>query len=398
MWQDDAAFAGFGPDPLDPHAPRATDSTAAGGRTELRAAVRRQSPRLPGIYGMLDRQDRLIYVGKSKNLRSRLLSYFNPAVAAEKAGKIIETARRIVWEPQPSEFAALLREQQLIRRWTPRWNVQEMPRRQRPVYLCLGRGPAACFFLSRLPPRDAIACEGPFQGAGRMGRAVEALNKHFRLRDCTNSQTFHFTDQLSLFDLEHRPGCLRYEIGTCSGPCAAAVSLAQYDAQILAARSFLDGFNDEPLSATREAMERAAATMNFERAASLRDDSRALEHLHRRLLQLADARQRYTFIYSVPGVDGRAVWYLIRAGEITDAARAPVCPSTYAETRGKIRRWRIEADNTPERGLGPYPHTLSLISSWFRKHPGQLQWTFHPSEAGRKYRRMARVTADSAAP
>jgi excinuclease ABC subunit C len=389
MWQDESNFDGFGPNPLDPENQRNLVSTEVSGRDGLRAAVRREAPKSPGVYGMIDRNDRLIYVGKSKSLRSRLLSYFCAAAAGEKAGKIIETARRIVWEVQPGEFAALIREQQLIRRWTPRWNVQEIPKRQRPVYLCLGRGPAASFFLCRLPPADVISCEGPFHGAGRMGRAVDTLNSFFKLRDCKNSQGFSFSNQMSLFDLDHRPGCLRYEIGTCSGPCAAKVSLKAYNEQISAARSFLDGFNGEPLTALQDAMERAAQQRNYEYAARLRDDLRAMEYLYGKLLWLAEARRRYTFVYAASSPAGNSIWYLIRAGEVADHLAAPQCPSTYAQARGVLRRWRAETESTCDRGHGPYPHTLSLVASWFRKHPHELGRTFHPADAGRKYRGLA---------
>ncbi len=390
MWQDENAFAGFGPNPLDPHPLNALQEISGGDRQLLRSAVRKECPKLPGVYGMIDRNKRLIYVGKSKSLRSRLLSYFNPVVAEEKAGKIIENAASIVWEVQHSEFSALLREQQLIRRWTPRWNVQEIPKRQRPVYLCLGSGPAACFFLSRLPPAETIGCEGPFQGAGRMTRAIETLNKYFRLRDCKNSQTFYFSNQLSLFELDQRPGCLRYEIGTCSGPCTGKVSLSSYNNQVNAARGFLDGFNSEPLTHLQEEMERAAALQFYERAGKMRDELRALDYLYRKLQWLAQARRRYTFVYSVPGQSGLGVWYLIRAGEVADVVAAPVCPSTYAEARSTVQRWRGEVEATSDRGYGPYPHTLSLVASWFRKFPVQLERTFHPGDAGRKYRQMAR--------
>ncbi|XZE51825.1 GIY-YIG nuclease family protein [Planctomycetaceae bacterium SH139] len=390
MWTEDVKFAGFGPNSLDPHAPR--QLTEVGGKLpgELRKAVRTSVPKLPGVYGMLDRDERLIYVGKSKSLRNRLLSYFNPAVAEEKAGRIITAAERIVWEESSSEFAALLREQQLIRRWTPRWNVQEMPRRQRSVYLCLGRGPAAYFFLSRVPPKDTLACEGPFRGAGRMGQAVDALNTFFRLRDCKNSQGFHFSNQLSLFDVDHRPGCLRFEIGTCSGPCAAAVSLESYNSQLNQARSFLDGFNAEPLMQVQESMERAARDLNFEHAAKLRDDWRSLNYLYRQLAWLAEARGKYTFVYSVPGHDGLGIWYFIRAGEVNDVVSAPTCPATYGTVRKTVKRWAVAAEQTVDRGHGPYPHTLSLVASWFRKNAAQLQRAFPPAEAGRKYRGLAR--------
>lgn len=386
MWHEEGRFEGFGPNAFDPHGPRELQQLVGSDATKLRAAVRQQIPKHPGVYGMLDQRHRLIYVGKSKTLRSRLLSYFNPAVANEKAGRIIESTRHIVWETQPNEFAALLREQQLIRRWTPRWNVQEIPKRQRPVYLCLGRGPAAMFFLSRLPPKESVVCEGPFHGIGRMGRAVDALNKHFRLRDCKNSQGFHFSNQLSLFEIEHRPGCLRYEIGSCSGPCAGAVSLTDYNKQLQEAKSFLAGENDDPLLQMQANMEQAARDLNFEFAARLRDDIRSLEYLYRKLLWLAEARRRFTFVYSAPSLDDRPLWYLIRAGEVFDVMVAPQSPASYAESRAQLRQWQTACQHAATSG--PYPHTLSLVASWFRKNSGDLSRTFSPHEAGRKYRSL----------
>ena len=429
MWNEEAKFEGFGPNPVDPFESRNLSRLKGVQREDLRAAVRGAVPKLPGVYGMLDRNERLIYVGKSKTLRNRLLSYFSPKLAAEKAGRIIETTRHIVWEVQPSEFSALLREQQLIRRWTPRWNVQEIPKRQRPVYLCLGRDPAVCFFLSRLPPKDFISCEGPFMGAGRMGRAVDVLNSHFRLRDCKNTQGFHFSNQLSLFELDQRPGCLRFEIGTCSGPCAGKVSLGGYSQQVNAARSFLDGFNSEPITALQDAMERSAKMLNFEHAARLRDDLRAMDYLYAKLRWLADARRRFNFIYAGKnhGADVVAAgsdvagnqsldsaWYLIRAGEVVEVMAAPRCPDSFAAAKPVLRRWRAEIETSvgnatgastlgtralgastseaslaADRGHGPYPHTLSLVAAWFRKFPNELDRTFHPGDAGYRYRRFS---------
>lgn len=396
MWTDDSKFDGFGPNALNPLGPSPLHSISGVERAELRQNVRQSIPSVPGVYGMLDHQQRLIYVGKSKSLRSRLLSYFNPAVAQEKAGRIIETARQIVWETQPSEFAALLREQQLIRRWVPRWNVQEVPKRQRPVYLCLGRGPAATFFLSRVPPQDGVVFAGPFLGAGRMSRAVDALNTYFRLRDCKNSQGFHFSEQLTLFEIERRAGCLRLEIGSCSGPCAGVVSLQQYNQQIVLAKKFLDGHCDAPLQELKKTMARAAEDWNFEFAAKTRDDLRCLEYLHRKLCWLDQARNRFHFIYApachptlIANKEAKPLWYFIRSGEVCDVMIAPQTPSDYAQMRKQLRQWHDQADDVT--GHGPYPHTLFLVASWFKKHQIELCQTFQPDEAGRKYRNIHRV-------
>ena len=174
-WREEPQV-GFGTDSLCPYAPRRIEVVGGKSKRALRDHMLQSCPQVPGVYGMLNRKGELTYVGKSKSLRSRLLSYFADSNARQKGGRIIESTRAIQWETQPSEFASLVREQSLIRRFSPRWNVQGVPKRQRPVYLCLGRKPAT-FFLSALPPRECQAIEGPFFGVGRMKTAVDSLNR-----------------------------------------------------------------------------------------------------------------------------------------------------------------------------------------------------------------------------
>lgn len=378
-WHDEPEL-GFGVDPFNPHKPRPIDAVGASSAEELRQKIVQACPRVPGVYGMLDRKGALIYVGKSKSLRSRLLSYFAASNAEEKGGRIIENARAIQWETQPSEFAALVREQQLIRKFTPRWNVQGVPKRQRPVYLCLGKNPAY-FFLAAIPPADCIGVEGPFHGAGRMRQAVDSLNKVFRLRDCSEKQVFHFAEQMQLFDLEHRPGCLRLEVGTCIGPCAAACTRSEYDAHVNAAEGFLDGFNNEPLERVRTQLQKAIDDQQYELAARAYDTMKSLEYLDRKLAMLASARRRYTFIYAVPGYDGCGCWYLIHCGEIADVIAAPRNQEEYEGLRPKIEAWSNATANPLARGHGTHPHTLQLVASWFRKNRDQLNCTFPTSKA-----------------
>ena len=104
--------------------------------------IRREVPCAPGVYGMVDRQGELIYVGQSKSLRNRLVSYFAGSAPC-KAQRIIAHAQRLLWETAPDEFAALLRELELIRRRRPQFNVRGQPNRRRPPYLILGRGSTA---------------------------------------------------------------------------------------------------------------------------------------------------------------------------------------------------------------------------------------------------------------
>ena len=380
---------GFGVDPFNPRAARPVEAVGATTKEKLKRQLRQSCPRVPGVYGMLDRSGDLIYVGKSKSLRNRLLSYFSAANEEEKGGRIIENTRAIQWETQPSEFAALLREQQLIRQFTPRWNVQGVPKRQRPVYLCLGRAPAPQFFLSPKIPKDYIALQGPFFGAKRMANAVDALNKVFRLRDCSQQQTFEFAEQLSLFQIDHRPGCLRLELNTCLGPCAAACTRSEYASQVNAAESFLDGFNDEPLIALQDQMESASANRQYELAGRAYQTLKSLRYVHRKLTMLANARRKFSFVYAVPGYDGCHTWYLIHCGEVSAVAATPIGRDGYQAIKPIINGWKATLESAADRGHGPFPYTLGTVASWFKKNPAELDRTFAPEQAGRKYYRKS---------
>jgi excinuclease ABC subunit C len=376
-------FTGFGPDTLAPGLPPfPLFQVRAGRASKLRQRVRAECPRCPGVYGMADANDELIYVGKAKCLRIRLLSYFRPRSRDAKAGRILTQTRRIVWEPRPSEFSALLRELELIRRWQPRFNVQGRPGRRRHTYVCLGRRPAAYAFLAPRPPSTAFACFGPVP-AGRSAReAVRRVNDWFRLRDCTQSQEMAFADQGELFPVVRAPGCLRLEIGTCLGPCAAACSREAYRDQVRAARAFLAGEDDSPLSTLEQEMAAASAALQFERAAALRDKVAALRWLRDRLARLRRAHDGHSFVYPVTGTGGGPdLWYLIHHGRVAHVLPAPTdeagrCTAVAAveavygaeEARGRL----LAADEVDG---------VLLAAAWFRRHPEELERTLTPDAA-----------------
>ena len=124
------SFTEFGPSAYLVDAPAPRHIRADAGKTgKLRAQLRVLAPQQPGVYGMIDAHQELIYVGKAKNLRTRLLSYFRPRSLPPRARKIIRHTASILWQACPTEFSSLLRELELIRRWRPRWNVQGQPLR-----------------------------------------------------------------------------------------------------------------------------------------------------------------------------------------------------------------------------------------------------------------------------
>jgi excinuclease ABC subunit C len=358
----------------------------------LHGQVRLLCPRNPGIYGMVDEWGELIYVGKAKSLRARLLSYFRPRSRTKKAARILGQTVTLAWEPCPSEFAALLRELELIRRWRPRWNVEGQPLRRQMAFVCVGRQPASYVFLTRRPPANALATFGPIPAGSRARAAVCRINDLFQLRDCPKIQEMIFPDQSGLFTLERAPGCLRFEIGTCLGPCTGMCGREVYSGRVKAARSFLAGTEAGPLGGLTKAMAAAAQAQEFERAAALRDRLEALTWLSARLERLRDARARMSFVYPVAGKASPTLWYLIHSGRTIKYVDEP-----RDSIGARLAREAIHAVlRSPSADLlESHEHVdgMMLVMAWFRKNPKELSKTLtadqalakcHPTSSSRK--------------
>lgn len=383
-------FTGFGPSRFRPADEDATGHSVRGrGEKALRRGVRDLAPKIPGVYGMLDAKGRVVYIGKAKCLRSRLMSYFREG-RDPKAGRILSHTRTLVWEHAHDELAALLRELELIRRFRPRFNVIGQPGPRRYVYLCLGKSPAAYAYFSREPTGKEVACYGPFVGRGMAEDAVRRLNDWFRLRDCPSTVPLVFADQPELFPEDRSPKCLRYDLGTCAGPCAGACSRAEYAAHVRAAKAFLDGRDKAVLREMTARMTTAAAELKFEQATAMRDRLQCLTWLSDRLTFLRSARKGGSFVYPLTGHDGRTVWYLIHRGEVTGVVREPTCRVTHAATLATIEA--AFAAPIPDHGLmGSIVDSVLLVHGWFRKYTSEksrlmvltdvLQFTSAPQPA-----------------
>jgi excinuclease ABC subunit C len=384
LWTEEAV-ADFGADPFRPFDPPPVCRADGRTRKKLRAGVRAECRNEPGVYGMLDEDGSLIYVGKSKRLRSRILSYFTPANRNEKSGHIIAQTRTLLWEPAPCEFSALLRELHLIQTRRPRFNVKDQPRRSRPPsYVCVGRPDAAGVFVTNRPAEHVLKAYGPVWAGRRATAAVEALNRHCRLRDCANTMRMKFAEQRELFDDSERPGCLRLELGTCHGPCVGACTRSAYARSVRDATRFLDGCDVSLLDDLAARMRLAAASQRFELAARLRDELDALTGLRETLDLLQQARERFTFVYPV-GEGEAALWYLIRSGRIVGVARPPIDAESAAQTAKKLGTHFGRV--LPEDDLSAHrPDTMLLVCSWFHQQPERLSETISVAAAKRRCR------------
>jgi excinuclease ABC subunit C len=372
-------FQGFGPTSLDP-APKGVWHLVEGPkRSAVRKGVRERCPKCPGVYGMIGPDGQVIYIGKAKSLRSRLLGYFRRHGRDPKAGQILSRTAALAWEHAPSEFAALLRELELIRRWRPCFNVHGRPGRWLRAYVCLGRWPAPYVFLSPRPGKGLSGCFGPVPGGRRARNAVRWLNDLFQLRDCPSDVPLVFADQNELFPVIREVGCLRYEIGTCLGPCAALCSQSDYEAKIRLAHAFLSGQSQGLLARLEQEMTTAANSQAFERAAALRDKWETLTWLCKHLERMRLAQERLSFVYSVQGEGSRNLWYFIHQGRIASVLPAPRDSETKRAAAEHIEKQYLKK----AKGLLPGPDAIDqvlLVAAWFHRHPRERTRTMELQE------------------
>lgn len=364
-------FEGFGPSLFRPADDPFVGRQVTGKRaSQLKRGVREHAPRLPGVYGMIDSRGRLVYVGKAKSLRCRLLSYFRENSRDPKAGRILQHTRVLVWEQAADEFAALLRELELIQRLRPRFNVLGLPGLQRHHYLCVGKSPAPYVYVATTPTGQELGCYGPLVARPRSEDAARRLNDWFKLRDCPQTVPLAFADQPELFRLDRSAKCLRFEIGTCRGPCAGACTRKEYGEGVRAAKAFLDGRDRTVLRKLRAMMEAAAAAFEFEQAMAMRDRLQALEWVDDRLALLRRARDKNSFVYPLAGVDAKERWYLIHRGQVRAVVSAPA-NKPDRERVAELLRKTFADTRTPDVLSGGAVDSVLLVAAWFRRYTAE---------------------------
>ncbi|MCA0375728.1 MAG: GIY-YIG nuclease family protein [Gemmatimonadetes bacterium] len=340
-------------------------------RKQLRALVRTGCENRPGVYRMLGPTGTVLYVGQSKRLRTRLLSYFRAKGRRNKAARIVRHAFTIEWEYTPTAFGALLRELRLIKQYRPHFNAvfvgDEWPR----AYVALTGGAIPGLrVVDRSDYPGATALFGPFRRVAQLRDAVRALADATGVRDCSLDG-----DALATASRARAPGCLRDAVGSCPGPCLGPIDRTAYDTTVRELHDFLEGLGDAPVQRLTQAMHAAANDLAFERAGVLRDRLALVQWLHARVQQFRANVDRLTFRYTAPTVDGGQWVYLIRRGTVRADCAAP----SSAEDAAALAALEAQVFGGPrqaaERGVIDLPtHDLdefALVASWFRRHAAE---------------------------
>lgn len=221
-------------------------------------------PREPGVYRMLDGKRKVIYIGKARNLRKRVSSYFQRRPESPRTRAMAQQIKDIAFSITASEAEALVLEHNLIKQLKPRYNVLMKDSKSYPYILLTDEAyPKLMLYRgNRSLPGEYF---GPFPHAGAVHATLHIMQSIFRIRDCENG----------VFLNRSRP-CMQHQIGRCSAPCCNIVSQESYQQQVDEVRFFLKGKNLALLKNWQQDMQQASDTQQFEQAAGLRDRIQAL--------------------------------------------------------------------------------------------------------------------------
>lgn len=213
----------------------------------------------PGVYQMLDNNDQVIYIGKAKNLKKRVSSYFDKQHLEGKTRALVANIKNFEVIVTETETQALLLENELIKQYKPRYNILLKDAKSYPyIYITNDKHPRVSFYRGQ--KNKEYQFFGPYPSAHVVRDSLSLLKKIFKVRQCTNS----------VYRSRSRP-CLEYQIGLCTAPCVGKISDENYEQDVAMMSLFLSGKGKETLDKVSKKMQQASVDLDFELAAHYRD-------------------------------------------------------------------------------------------------------------------------------
>ncbi|WP_396177974.1 excinuclease ABC subunit UvrC [Flavobacterium sp.] len=255
-------------------------------------------PDNPGVYQYYDKEGKILYVGKAKNLRKRVASYFNKIHDTARTNVMVKKIVTIKHIVVPTETDALLLENNLIKKYQPRYNVLLRDDKSYP-WICIKKEPFSRIFSTRRMVKDGSDYYGPYTSFKTVHTILGLIKELYPLRTCNYD--------LSEKNIENHKFkvCLEYHIGNCKGPCEGFESLEDYQQEVEAIRQILKGNFKESLKDFKKKMNALAAEMHFEEAQKLKEKIEILENYQSRSM-VANPKINNIDVFSIVSDEGAA--------------------------------------------------------------------------------------------
>ncbi|MFN8792294.1 MAG: excinuclease ABC subunit UvrC [Bdellovibrionales bacterium] len=248
--------------------------------SELRELVS-QFPTQSGVYLMRNEADKILYVGKAKNLRNRVRSYFHESQDHRKTVLLVQQIRQVEYILTKTEVEAFLLEASLIKKHRPKYNIRLKDDKAYPYIKLSWSDAFPRLYLARKVRKDGGMYFGPYTSGGAVFGTIRFLNRTFKIRDCTDA----------VFKNRKRP-CITHQIGRCTAPCTNYISQEDYKSEVEGALLFLRGQNKKVIKALTEKMMTMASEEKFEVAARLRDSIQAIKSIQEKQAVINDTSEK----------------------------------------------------------------------------------------------------------
>jgi excinuclease ABC subunit C len=264
----------------------------------------------PGVYLMKDAAGKIIYVGKARNIKKRLTSYFNrPEHPDPKTAVLVKKIASIDTIITATENEALILESTLIKQHRPRYNVILKDDKRYPSLRMDIKSPYPSLTVVRKISRDGALYFGPYTSPSAVYQTLKIINKTFQLRKCKDR----------MFKIRTRP-CINYQMGSCLGPCCLAVDTERYQDMVREVALFLKGRTPDLVAKLKQDMTAAAAKREYERAAEIRDKLFAIEKtLEKQIVVMPDFLDRDVVAFARSPADAIVTILFVRAGHLMDS-------------------------------------------------------------------------------
>ncbi len=350
-------------------------------------------PAKPGCYIMKNAEGKIIYVGKAISLKNRVRSYFHADASHDaKTRRLVHEIANIEWIVVGSELEALILEMNLIKKHRPKYNVRLKDDKRYPYIKVHWADPFPKVTVTRQMTDDGSRYFGPYTSAWAVYQTLDVLRRIFPYLTCDRVITG-----------KDKRACLYYDIKLCTAPCIGAVNQAQYRQMISDLMDFLSGHSEEIVARIQREMEKASDDMRFEKAASLRDQLKAIQSIIERQKIVFATDYLDSDVLAMARADGEACVqiFFIRGGKLIgreyfilegteDTADTEVMSQF-------VKQFYTEAANLPQQVLLPEElEEAKIISQWLRSRRGGEKVEFFVPKEGQPHE-LVEMAAENAA-